>query len=128
MHVLPTPAHPAGFKKGCSFLYDLDIWGLHPLLVRSIQGCFKTVRSTSRVGTQYAKNLLYRTQTSIFTFKKSNFHQEHNKREIQSQIILNFSHARFARAFLGVISAFINLNNDFEKSKTRKYHKQTHQR
>ena len=34
------------------------------------------VRSTQRVGAQYAKNLLYRTQTSIFTLKLSNFYHE----------------------------------------------------
>jgi len=39
-------------------------------------GGFKTVRSTQRDGTQYAEILLYRTQTSIFTFEKSSFHQE----------------------------------------------------
>jgi len=45
---------------------------------------------------------------------------KHYKRDVQSQIILNFSRARFGRAFVGVISAFINLNNDFARSKNRK--------
>ena len=36
----------------------------------------KTVRCTQRVSTQYTKILLYRTQTSIFTLKRSSFNQE----------------------------------------------------
>ena len=35
--------------------------------------------------------------------------------------------ARFARAFWGIISAFINLNVDFGRSKSRNFNKQTHQ-
>ena len=71
-------------------------------LVRSILGWVVwTVRSTQRVGKQYAKILLYRTQTSIFTLKRFNFTKKHNKRDLQSQITLIISNACFARAFFG---------------------------
>jgi len=64
------------------------------------------VRSTQRVGTQYAEILLYRTHTSIFTLKRSNFHQKHNTHDIQSQITLKELRARYARAFFGSFQHF----------------------
>jgi len=48
-----------------------------PPLVRNIQGLFRryAVRK-GLVRMQYAEILLYRTQTSIFTLKRSNIYQE----------------------------------------------------
>jgi len=58
--------------------------------------------------------------------KQLNFIQNHSKRDIQSQITLICSGARYARAHLAVISAFININIDLGISKNRQYNKQTH--
>jgi len=70
-------------------------------------GVFKTVRSTQRVGMQYADILLYRTQSSIFTLKRSNFQQETQ----------HMSHKKSNNSEkFGVISAFINLNIDLGRS------------
>jgi len=60
--------------------------------------------------TQYAESLLYRTQTSIFTLKRSNFHQKHNTHDIQSQITLKKIARSLRSRFLG---SFLNLNMDF---------------
>ena len=72
-----------------------------PFLVRSIQGVFRryavrkgSVRSTQKSCYIVRKHLFLLLKGSIFIKK-------HNKRDIQSQIILNFSRARFARAFWG---------------------------
>jgi len=82
------------------------------------------VDGSQRVGTQYAQILLYRTLTSIFTWKGQIFIKNHSK---QSQITLNFSRARYARAFFEVISTFVDINIDSGISKTSKYKSQTHQ-
>jgi len=56
------------------------------------------------------------------------FIKNHSKRHIQSKKkTLNFSRARYARAFWGIISAFSIKNIDLGISKTRKSNKQTHQ-
>jgi len=55
-------------------VFELLLRVTPPFLVRSIQGVFR--RYAVRNGSVRKKNLLYRTQTSIFTFKRSNFHQE----------------------------------------------------
>jgi len=57
-------------------------------------------------GSQYEEILLYRTQTSICTLKRSNFHQKRNTHDIQCQITLKQLRARFARAFLGYFSIY----------------------
>ena len=91
-----------------------------PFLVRSIQGVFRryAVRKGSVRSTQKS---CYIVRSYLFLLLKGPIYiKKHNKRDVQSQIIQNFSRARYARAFLGVISAFINLNNDFARSKTRK--------
>ena len=52
---------------------------------------FQTVRSTQRVGTQYAEIMLYRTQMSIFAlFIKVQFSSRNttHARDVQSQINL----------------------------------------
>jgi len=85
------------------------------------------VRSTQRVGTQYAEILLYRTQTSIFTLKGPIFIKKHNTHDIQSQITLKKIARSLRSRFFGVNSAFINLNMDLGRSTSRKFNKQTHQ-
>ena len=62
------------FTETLILIYKLPEMRVTPLLVRSIQvgegsGRRYTVRSTQRIGAQYAKNLLNRTQTSIVTLK-----------------------------------------------------------
>jgi len=76
-------------------------------LIRSIQGVFRryAVRKGSVRSTQ---KTCYIVRRHLFLLLKGPiFIKKHNKRNIQSQIILNFSRACFARAFWGVISAFI---------------------
>jgi len=58
-------------------------------------------------------------------FKKSIFIKNHSTRDIQSQITLKKSRARYARAFR--TAAFINKDIDLGISKARKYNKQTQQ-
>jgi len=74
----------------------------------------------------FCRSLLRRYQ---FLFKKGPiFIKKHNKGDMYTK--LNnciFSRDRFARVFWGVISAFINLNIDLRRPKTRKSNKQTHQ-
>ena len=48
------------------------------------------------------------------------FIKNHSKCDIQSQITLNFFPRSLSSRFLGVISAFININIDLGISKTRK--------
>jgi len=80
------------------------------------------------VGTQYAEILFYRTQTSIFTLKRSNFYQETQQtRDIQSQITLKQIARSLLSRFFGVISALFNFNIDLGRSKSRIFNKQTHQ-
>jgi len=96
-----------------------------PFLVRSIQGVFRrcAVRKGSVRSTQKS---CYIVRSYLFLLLKGPIYiKKHNKRDKQSQ---TFSRARFASAFLGLFQHFINFNNDFARSKTRKYHKQTHQR
>jgi len=72
-----------------------------PFLVRSIQGVFRryAVRKGSVRSTQKS---CYIVRRHLFLLLKGPiFIKKHNKRDIQSQIILNFSRARFARAFGG---------------------------
>jgi len=87
------------------------------------QPCFDCVHFTG-VGTQYAEILLYRTLTSICTLKRSNFHQ---KTQHTWHTKWNNSKKIARSRFFWVISAFINLNMDFGRSKSRKFNKQTHQ-
>ena len=80
---------------------------------------FQTVRSTQWVGTQYAKILLYRTQTSIFTIKRSNFQTNSNKykmfaRLLRSSYLGSFQHLEVKHWF-------------FWSQKSRKSNKETHQ-
>ena len=83
-----------------------------------------TVRSTQMVGTQYANILLYRTQTSIFTFKSSNFQQETQQTwHTTSNNSYFFAHSLRSR-YLEVIEAFMNLHSDFGSSKNRKSYNQ----
>jgi len=72
-----------------------------PLLVRNIQGCLG--------GTQYAKDryavrknpVLSYADINFNVFKRPIFIKKHKKRDIQSQLSLFFSRARFARAVWG---------------------------
>jgi len=90
-----------------------------PFLVRSIQGVFR--RYAVRKGSVLTQKSCYVVRSYLFLLLKGQiFIKKHNKHDVQSQIIIKFSRASFARAFLGVISAFKNLNNDFARSKTRK--------
>ena len=68
------------------------------LLVRSLRD-FKTVRSTQRVGSQYAKSLLYRTQTSHFTFERCICFKETQPCQIMCHVFYNPSNHSFVRAF-----------------------------
>ena len=76
---------------------------------------FQTVRSTQWVGTQYAKILLYRTQTSNFTIKRFSFHHDtqqtwqtnSNKykmfaRSLRSRCLGSFQHLEVKHCFVGV--------------------------
>jgi len=79
-----------------------------PILVRSIQGVLRryAVRKGSVRSTQKS---CYIVRRHLFLLLKGPlFIKKHTKRDIQSQIILTLR-----SRFLGVISAFINLNNDF---------------
>ena len=76
------------------YIYEGDT----PFLVRSIQGVFRryavrkgSVRSTQKTCYIVRKHLFLLLKSPIFIKK-------HNKRDIQSQITLNFLRARFARA------------------------------
>ena len=79
-----------------------------PILVRSIQGVFRryAVRKGSVRSTQKS---CYIVRRHLFLLLKGPlFIKKHTKCDIPSQIILTLR-----SRFLGVISAFINLNNDF---------------
>jgi len=77
-----------------------------PLLVRSIQGVFRryAVRKGSVRSTQKSCYIVRRHQ--LLLLKCPIFIKKHNKRDIQSQITLNFSRARFTCAFLGHFSIY----------------------
>ena len=84
----------------CIFMEAL-FEGDTPLFGTQYSGGVETVRSTQRVGTQYAKSCYIVRRHLYLLLKGPIFIKKHNKRDIQSQIILNFSRARFARAFWG---------------------------
>jgi len=72
-----------------------------PILVHSIQGVFRryAVRKESVRSTQKS---CYIVRRHLFLLLKGPiFIKKHLKRDIQRQIILNFSRACFARAFFG---------------------------
>ena len=102
--------------KDCRKNYDLHRvyeWGWHPPFWYAVfRGCFKrryAVRKGSVRSTQ--KSCYIVRSYLVLLLKGPIFIKKHNKRDVQSQIILNFSRVCFACAFWGVISAFINLNN-----------------
>ena len=92
-----------------------------PLFTTQFSLVFQTLRSTQRVNTRYAKILLYRTQAVInFYFKKDQFssrntanvtYKEHYSTSFARSLRTSFARSLRSR-FLGVISAFINLNID----------------
>ena len=90
-----------------------------PLLVRSIQGGFRryAVHKGSVRSTQKFCYIVRRYH--FFTLKRSNFHQKHNTHDIQSQIILKKIARSLRSRLFGIISAFINLNMDLRRSKSR---------
>jgi len=88
-------------RRFCLILFVQCVRVTPPFLVRSIQGVFRryavrkgSVRSTQKSCYMVRRHLILLLKGPIFIKK-------HNKRDIQSQIILNFLRARFARAFWG---------------------------
>ena len=93
-----------------------------PPLVRSIQRGVLDCTHYAKGRYAVRENPVLSFADIIFYFKRSNFHQKAKPTWIQSQFTLNFSRARFVR-----ISAFVNINNDFGRSKIKKSNKQIHQ-
>jgi len=128
-HPLPLPLcteHRIIILSVCKYLLHMSEIDPPPFGTQ-YSGFFLDICSTQGVSTQYAEILFYPTQTSIFTLKRSNFYQETQTRDIQSQITLKQIARSLLSRFFGVISAFINFNIDLGRSKSRVFNKQTHQ-